>query len=143
GHVAERLGDAPAVMIHAVSLGEINATRGLVEQLRHARPDAQIIISTTTATGFARAHELYAKTSQPHTPDSPASDSHTSVIHYPLDFTPAVRRVLDRLRPTVVVLMELEVWPNFLRECERRSVPVVLVNARVTTTSLRRYQWGG
>lgn len=119
----------PAVMIHAVSLGEINATRALVKSLMDAEPNLHVIVSTTTETGHDRAQQLYG--GQPG----------LSVIRYPLDFSKAVVRVLDAVRPDVVVLMELEVWPNFLRQCRARGVPVVLVNGRLTTSSFRRYRW--
>src|SRR4051812_10502652 len=94
----------PAVMIHAVSLGEMNATRALVRLLGERHADLHFIISATTETGFARAQELYG------------SDPRVTVIHYPLDFSRAVLRVLNGLKPSVIVLMELEVWPNFIRQ---------------------------
>src|SRR5687768_3765447 len=121
----------PAVMIHAVSLGEINATRALVRMLAEARPELQFVVSTTTDTGFDRGRELYG------------ADPRVTLIRYPLDFSAAVRRVLDGLRPDVVVLMELEVWPNFIRHCEARGVPVVLINGRLTESSFRNYRLGG
>jgi 3-deoxy-D-manno-octulosonic-acid transferase len=127
GNVAPRDPGRPAVMIHAVSLGEVNAARALVEMLQRGRPDLHVILSTTTDTGYARARQLYGWS-----PD-------VSVIRYPLDFTKAVNRVLARLRPQLVVLMELEVWPNFILQCERLGIPVALVNGRVTETSFRRY----
>lgn len=136
---AERMGQAlpprdttkPAVMIHAVSLGEMNATRGLVSRLRELRPDVQVIISATTETGYARALELYA---------NPEHAGHVAVIHYPLDFTRGINRVLDRLRPGLVALMELEVWPNFILQCTRRSIPIVVVNGRMTELSFGKYR---
>lgn len=131
GHVPPAASAAPAAMIHAVSLGEINATRGLVTRLRELRPDLRIIISATTVTGHARALELYAK---------PPFADFVTVIHYPLDFTPAVARVLDNLRPSAVVLMELEAWPNFILQCRRRRIPVLLINGRMTEASFRRYR---
>src|SRR5688572_3487031 len=121
----------PAVWIHAVSLGEINATRSMIERLGDRRPDLQFIVSTTTATGYARGLELYGQ------------NKNVTLIRYPLDFSWAVDRALDALRPTVVVLMELEVWPNFLKACERRGVPVMLANGRVTETSFRNYKRAG
>ena len=127
---ARRGGDssAPAVMIHAVSLGEINATRTLVQMLHDRRPDLQFIISTTTQTGYDAAIKHYGGL------------AHMTLIRYPLDFSAAVMRVLDALRPSLVVLMELEVWPNFVRLCQRRKIPVMLANGRLTTSSFRRYR---
>lgn len=130
GRVEARPGAAPAVMIHAVSLGEINATRALVRLLAEARPDLHFIVSTTTDTGFARGQELYG------------SDPRVALIRYPLDFSGAVARVLDNLRPSLIVLMELEVWPNFLLHCQRRRIPVLLVNGRLTESSFRKYRLG-
>jgi 3-deoxy-D-manno-octulosonic-acid transferase len=123
--------DGTTVMIHAVSLGEMNATRAMVRALAQARSDLCFLISTTTDTGFARGQELYGQ------------DCRVIVIRFPLDFTSAVNRVLDRFRPQVVVLMELEVWPNFMLQCERRGIPVVLVNGRLTSGSFRNYRLGG
>ena len=129
--VAAREGDAPCVMIHAVSLGEMNATRALVQSLRDARAGMRFVVSATTDTGHARGLELYGN----------ADD--VSVIRYPLDFTTAVNRVLDAVRPDVVVLMELEVWPNFVKQCAARGIPVILANARLTEQSFRNYRRGG
>ena len=131
GNCSPRVGDEPAVLIHAVSLGEMNATRALVGALADARADLKFIVTTTTETGFNRGREIYG------------NDSRITLIHYPLDFSVAVNRVLDNLRPSIVVLMELEVWPNFVYQCERRKIPVVLVNGRLTTGSFRNYRRGG
>jgi 3-deoxy-D-manno-octulosonic-acid transferase len=122
---------APAVLIHAVSLGEINATRAMVNLLRESQPSLHFIITTTTGTGFERATELYG--------NLPG----TTLVRYPLDFSSAITRVLDKLRPNVVVLMELEVWPNFVLQCRRRNIPVLLVNGRLTPGSFRNYRMGG
>ncbi len=118
------------VLIHAVSLGEMNATRALVQKLRVMRPGLQFVISSTTTTGFDRGKELYG------------SDGDVGVIRYPLDFSNAVIRVLDAVKPDVVVLMELEVWPNFVKHCFDREIPVLLANARLTPSSFRNYKLG-
>jgi 3-deoxy-D-manno-octulosonic-acid transferase len=117
-----------AVMIHAVSMGEINATPALVAALATANPAPYVIISTTTDDGYQRACHLYEKT------------PNLTVIRYPLDFSRAVLRVLDAVRPDVVVLMELEVWPNFMRACAHRQIPVLLINGRLSLSSYKRYR---
>src|SRR5256885_3553517 len=109
-----------AVMIHAVSLGEMNATRALVDLLREAEPGLQFIVSTTTETGLEAGRKLYGQ----------ARD--VTLIRYPLDFSSGVVRVLDRLKPALVVLMELEVWPNFLRQCQRRGIPAIVAHGRMS-----------
>jgi 3-deoxy-D-manno-octulosonic-acid transferase len=128
GHVPARDLSKPGIMIHAVSLGEINATRSLINLLRSQRPGLNFIVSVTTETGYARGQELYG------------SASDVTLIRYPLDFTPAVDRLLTALRPAVVVLLELEVWPNFIRRCTQRKIPVILVNGRITPGSFRKYR---
>ena len=95
-----------------------------------ARPDLRFIISTTTETGFDRGTELYGS----------AADCHAHPL--PARLHVAVARVLDGLRPSVVVLMELEVWPNFLRQCQCRGIPVVLVNGRLTDVELPQLPLG-
>jgi 3-deoxy-D-manno-octulosonic-acid transferase len=124
-------GTRPAVMIHAVSLGEMNATRALVRTLAEERPDLRFVVTTTTDVGWEAAGKLYG------------SDPNVRIVRFPLDFTGAVSRLLDTLRPTVVALMELEVWPNFMLQCERRGIPVVLINGRLTESSFRNYRLGG
>ena len=131
GDVPARAGGGPSVMVHAVSVGEINATSALVRRLQQERPGLEVTVSTTTATGWERANALYG------------NDLGITVVRYPLDFSFAVRRVLDRRRPSVVVLMELEVWPNFVRECARRGIPVVLANGRITGKSFKGYRRAG
>ena len=111
------------ILIHAVSVGEVNAIRQLVSALSEADDGLQIIISTTTDTGYARACSLF-----------------DHVVRYPLDFTRAVRKFLDRVKPDLVALVELEVWPNFVNECQRRNVPVCVVNGRLSEKSYRHYQ---
>ena len=119
----------PAVLIHAVSLGEINATRALVTQLAADRPGLRFVVTVTTETGFARGQQLYG------------SDPAVTLVRYPLDFSAAIGRLLDSQRPSVAVLMELEVWPNFIYQCRRREIPVLLINGRLTESSFRNYRW--
>lgn len=112
----------PRVLLHAVSVGEVNAIRKLVDLLA-AR--AEIVVASTTDTGVRRAEALYGR------------DHH--VVRYPLDFSFAVSRFLGAVRPDVAVLVELEVWPNFVRAAARRRIPVCVVNGRLTRRSLRFY----
>jgi 3-deoxy-D-manno-octulosonic-acid transferase len=118
----------PAMMIHAVSVGELNATPALIRALADARPELQFIISTTTNTGMDRGGEMFA------------ANPRVTLVRFPLDFSSPVRRLLDQYQPSVVVLMELEVWPNFMAQCRRRGIPVLIVNGRLTPASFRGYQ---
>ena len=128
GHVRPRDDGRPCVLIHAVALGEMNATAELAKQLRARRPDLAVVVSVTTETGYARGRQLYPVASG------------VQLVRWPLDFSPAVNGLLDAVRPTVVVLIEGELWPNFLLRCEQRRIPVVLVNGRVTPSSFRNYR---
>ncbi len=112
------------IWVHAVSLGEVNATPKLVEALQERLGDCQIVISTTTDTGYARAVHFYG-------PDR--------VFRFPLDFSMVIARVLRRINPTMVVLVELEVWYNLVRMATRCGIPVAVVNGRLTERSARRF----
>ena len=113
----------PIVLVHGVSVGEVAATRQLVDLLAVR---ARVVVSSTTDTGVARARSLYG--------------AHHPVVRYPLDLSWMVRRFLDAARPDLVVLTELEVWPNLVTECTRRGIPVCVVNGRLSAASYRGYR---
>lgn len=118
GAVPVRYGLQPLIWVHGVSLGEVNAARTLVEELHRQMPDFRVAVSSTTDTGVSAARRLFAP-------------SHT-VFRWPLDFSWAVARALRRVRPSLVVLIEGDVWPNFVAACRRRGVPAVVVNGRMS-----------
>src|SRR5690606_26566518 len=126
GHVQEPLpsSDRPRLLVHAVSVGEVNLVAPLVRTLTREH-GVEVIVSTTTDTGFDRARALYA-------------DS-TRVVRYPVDFTRCVRRFLDAVRPDAVALVELELWPNVAAECVDRGVPLAVVNGRLSARSFGGY----
>ena len=127
GRVPVRPVAAQCVWIHGVSLGEVNATRTLVAELHRRAPDVAVVVSSTTDTGWTRARELYPQ---------------LITFRFPLDFSLAIRTAFARLRPSIVVLMELEAWPNFLEVAAAVRVPVVIANGRVTEErSMRRFRW--
>jgi 3-deoxy-D-manno-octulosonic-acid transferase len=115
-----------AIWIHAVSVGEALSGITLAKRLRQAYPDRPLVISTTTLTGQALARERI-----------PFADA---IFYFPLDWAFCVRRVLRTVRPSIVVVLETEIWPNFLREARRRSIPVVFVSGRISDRSFARYQ---
>ena len=128
GHAVGEVSGAPArrrptVLVHGVSVGEVAAIRQMVGLLA-AR--TRVVVSSTTDTGVARARALYS--------------SRHAVVRYPLDLSWMVRRFLDAVRPDVVALAELEVWPNFVTECTRRGIPVCVVNGRLSSSSYRGYR---
>jgi len=117
GRSPRRYGLQPVIWIHGVSVGEVAAARALVAEIHAQLPDYRVVVSATTDTGMAAARRLFA-------PD------HT-VFRWPWDFTFTVRSALGRVRPDAVILMEGDVWPNFLAACRRRDIPVIVVNGRL------------
>jgi 3-deoxy-D-manno-octulosonic-acid transferase len=125
GRAPSRPVSAHCVWIHAVSLGEINATRTIVAELHRRAPDAVVVLSSTTRTGLDRARQLYPK---------------LPTFRFPLDFSFAVRTLLGRMRPSIIVLLELEVWPNLIEIAAAHDIPVIIANGRATEEkSLRRF----
>ncbi|MCZ6736333.1 MAG: hypothetical protein O7C65_11150 [Planctomycetota bacterium] len=114
------------ILLHAVSVGEVNAIRKLVERLAQLNVPPQIVIAATTNTGWARASNLFGRDHQ--------------VVRYPLDFSFAVIRFLEAVQPDVVALVELEVWPNFTMACAQRGIPVCVINGRLTQRSANGYR---
>ncbi len=117
---------AGAIWIHAVSVGEALSGITLAKRLKQAYPDRPLVISTTTLTGQALARERM-----------PFADA---IFYFPLDWAFCVRHVLRAARPSIIVILETEIWPNFLREAWRSSVPVVFVSGRISDRSFARYQ---
>lgn len=116
-------GDRPRVLLHAVSVGEANAIRSLVPILAET---CDVVVSTTTDTGLARAQALYG--------------SEHTVVRFPLDFSASVKRFLDVVKPDAVGLVELELWPNFLKCCHQRDIPVSVINGRLSERSFKGYR---
>ena len=114
----------PVIWLHAVSVGEVLAVSRLVAELDAALPGFQIVISTTTRTGQKLARERFGA---------------ERVFYSPLDVPWAVGAYLRALRPAMLVLAETEFWPNMLSGCDRREIPVVVVNARISDRSWPRY----
>ncbi|HXQ73930.1 MAG TPA: 3-deoxy-D-manno-octulosonic acid transferase [Pyrinomonadaceae bacterium] len=116
----------PVVWLHCVSVGETQAARPLVERLRKELPQSTLVVSTVTLTGQRLARDLFRTQAE-------------KVFYFPFDWTWAVRRALGAVNPAVVLVMETELWPNFLRECKKREIPVALVNGRISRKSFSRY----
>ena len=118
--------DRSPLWLHAVSVGEVQASAVLVRALRERHPDRPIVVTTGTPTGAQRVKSLFGD-----------SVRH---IYLPYDMPDAVRRFLDRVRPALGIVMETEIWPNLFRECRRRNVPLLLASARLSEKSVRRYR---
>lgn len=115
-------GGRQRILIHGVSVGEIKAAKPLIEALESRY---EIVLSTTTDTGQSVARQMYP--------------GH-ALVRFPLDFSPLVSRMLARVDPSLIVLVELELWPSFLRVANRRGIPLAVVNGRITERSFPRYR---
>jgi len=115
-----------AIWIHAVSVGEAISGVALARRLKDAYPARPLIISTTTITGQTLARERM-----------PFADA---IFYFPLDWAFCVRRAMNAVRPSLVLVLETEIWPNFLREARRRNTPVLFISGRVSDRSFARYQ---
>ncbi len=125
GVVPRRAGNRPCLWLHAVSVGEVNLLQPILSQLGQEHPAWECVISTTTRTGLALARKKYAG---------------CQVFYCPLDFTWSVRHAMLRIRPSVLVLAELELWPNLIRAARQHGARVAIVNARLSDKSYRGYR---
>jgi 3-deoxy-D-manno-octulosonic-acid transferase len=125
GLVPERKLHSPSAWFHGVSVGEIHLLRQVVARFRERFPDWQCVISTTTDTGMEEAQKAF--------PD-------LCVFYWPLDLSWAVCRALKRIRPTLVILAEGEIWPNFILAASARAVPIAVINGRMSPRTRKHYQ---
>lgn len=125
-------GQGKTILIHCVSVGELLSARMLVDRLMLADPTIKIAITTTTDTGTDRAKKLFSEDAK--------YKERVRTYRYPLDFSGAVKRLLNHVKPDLIVLIELEIWPNFVRIASKRKIPVVIVNGRMTEKSYGQYK---
>lgn len=112
------------IWFHAVSVGEVLQLQKVLDETAARFPSAELLITTTTDTGYDVAKSKYPQ--------------HT-VTYFPLDFTWAVSRALKSIQPDLVVLVELELWPNFVLQCAKQAIPLALINGRIGEKSFRGY----
>jgi 3-deoxy-D-manno-octulosonic-acid transferase len=125
GFAPRREGNATCVWVHAVSVGEVNLVAILLRELRTAHPDWRFVVSTTSRTGFELACKKYAD---------------LSVFYCPLDFSWAVRNAMRRVRPTILILAELELWPNLIKAAKDHGARVAITNGRMSDHSFPGYR---
>lgn len=116
----------PVVWLHCVSVGEAQAAQSLVRAIRGRFPNVALVISTTTVTGQHVAREIYRDAA--------------AVFYFPIDWAWTVRRVIGKLQPAAILIMETELWPNLLRQARKRDIPIALLNGRISDKSLGRYR---
>jgi 3-deoxy-D-manno-octulosonic-acid transferase len=125
GRIPERKGQRPCFWVHAASVGEVHTAKALINEIEEAFPNYDIIITTNTNTGFSVAKKNF--------PDK-------GIFYLPLDLSWIVKRVFSNIRPTCIILIELEIWPNLLITATQQGVPVVVVNGRISQRSVRAYK---
>ncbi len=124
GRLPERCSSKPCLWFHAVSVGEVLQLRPMLRQLAALRPEWEFVVTTTTRTGLDVARKEFPQ---------------HQVCYFPLDFSWAVRRAIEHVRPSAIVLVELELWPNFVLAADRLGIPLALINGRISEHSFRGY----
>ena len=115
--------DAPSIWVHAVSVGEFLACKALIQKLKSVAPNRPVFISTTTITAQKLAEKSFPG----------------FTFYFPFDWAWTVRKVLRKIRPGLIAVMETEIWPNFLWETQSAGIPTLLINGRLSDRSMRRY----
>jgi len=118
----------PVIWLHCVSVGETNAARPLVDELIANYTGHRLVVSTTTKTGQALARDIF-------------KDKADAVFYFPFDWKFSVRRALDRFQPSVVLLMETEIWPRFFHEAHLAGTKLAVINGRLSEKSFNRYSY--
>jgi len=126
GKITRKSPEKKCIWLHAVSVGEVNAAKTLIRELENRFPDFEIVISAVTDTGFAQANALFGR--------------NLKVFYFPLDLSWIMHRAFNNIRPAVCLLMELEVWPNFVQIARQLNVPVIVINGRISNKSFSRYR---
>lgn len=122
----EKISNRHAIWVHAASVGEIVAASPIVREMRKSHPDEVIIVSVVTATGFRMAHQIIK-----------GADG---ILYFPLDLPYLTNRILTIINPRAIVLVETEIWPNFLRIAADKHIPVMMMNGRISQRSAVRYR---
>ncbi len=113
------------IWIHAVSLGEAIAVRGLIEKIRESYPEKRLVISTVTPTGNKIARDI--------------AKGVDLVTYLPLDFSCIVKKVINRINPCLFIIAETEIWPNLISRLHKNNIPVAIINARISDKSFKGY----
>ncbi len=118
-------GNKKVIWIHSVSVGEVIASIPLVLELKKRYPDYSLIMSTVTETGRATAINKIPFL--------------TAVVYFPFDLHFSVKNAIDKIKPVLFVMLETEIWPNFLKALRGRGIPAILINGRISDRSYKRY----
>ena len=125
GIVSERASKKPGIWIHGASVGEIITAKSIVDKIDREFPEWETFISTTTNTGYSVAKQNF---------------SGKPIFYFPVDLSWITRKVLRRIRPSCIILIELEIWPNFLVSVYEENIPLIIVNGRISNKSFKAYR---
>ena len=129
GHIPSLIqDDNPVIWLHCVSVGETNAARPLVDKIFKQFPNHRLVVSTTTSTGQKLAQDIFG-------------DRADAIFYFPFDWRFTVKRALRRIEPSIVLIMETELWFNFFREAHKMGAHVMIVNGRLSEKSVKGYFW--
>ncbi len=121
--------DQPTIFIHAVSVGETVAASSLVKEIKNKLPDHKILFTTVTTTGQEMAHKII--------------DDADEIIYFPLDLSFAVKKALNSINPELIIIMETELWPNFINQADKNNSKIMFANARISDSSYKSYKYLG
>jgi 3-deoxy-D-manno-octulosonic-acid transferase len=113
------------IWIHAVSVGEVRSLKHLIDQLKKSYKNTEIVLTVTTPAGYNCTAELYTD---------------IRVINAPVDFSFTIRRFIKQINPRILILNELEIWPNWVTGVQRHDIPILLINGRMSERAFRRYK---
>lgn len=125
GITTDRVSNKPGIWVHGASVGEVITAKSIVEKIDEEFPEWETFISATTNTGFSVAEKLF---------------SDKNVFFLPADLSWITRKVILKKRPSFILLVELEIWPNFLISAYKKNIPVIIVNGRISSRSLKAYR---
>ena len=125
GFLSERISKKPGIWIHGASVGEVITARSIVEKIDQEFPEWETFISTSTNTGFSVAKQNF---------------SDKTVFYFPIDLSWITKKVIRQIKPSYILLIELEIWPNFLTSVYEKNIPVIIVNGRISNKSLIAYK---
>ncbi len=125
GCVPMRKGQGPCFWVHASSVGEVLTAKALVNEINGTFPGYDIVVTTFTDTGFSVAKKNFKE---------------KEIFYFPLDLSWIVKKVFNNIKPTCIILIELEIWPNFLITATQQGIPVVVMNGRISERSVKAYK---
>ena len=125
GIISERLSSKPGIWVHGASVGEVITAKSIIERIDEEFPEWETFISATTNTGFSVAKRNF---------------SNKNVFYFPLDLSWITEKVILKKRPSFILLVELEIWPNFLISAFKKNIPVIVVNGRISNKSVKAYR---